>query len=82
MRGARLAREVWKDPAFADRLEKEAADLKRRFNRDFWVAEGEYFALALDADGSPGRRARLNIGHLLWSGIVEKTRPRRSCATS
>ena len=37
VRGARLARLVWKDPALADRLEKEAADLKRRFNRDFWV---------------------------------------------
>jgi len=39
MRGARLARLVWKDPALADRLETEAADLKRRFNRDFWLAE-------------------------------------------
>jgi glycogen debranching enzyme len=36
---ARLARSVWNDPAFADRLEEEAADLKRRFNRDFWVAD-------------------------------------------
>jgi glycogen debranching enzyme len=36
LRGARLAREIWKDPAFADGLEKQAADLKRRFNRDFW----------------------------------------------
>ena len=52
MRGARLAREVWNDPAYADRLEREAADLKRRFNRDFWVADGEYFALALDPDGN------------------------------
>jgi glycogen debranching enzyme len=52
MRGARLARLVWKDPAFANRLEQEAADLKRRFNRDFWVAKGEYFALALDQDGN------------------------------
>lgn len=34
MRGARLARAVWRDPAFADRLEHEAAGLKRRFNRD------------------------------------------------
>ena len=24
---------------------------------DFWVADGQYFALALDADGTPGRRA-------------------------
>lgn len=56
MRGARLAREIWNDPAFGDKLEKEAAALKRRFNRDFWVADGEYFALALDAEGESGRR--------------------------
>ena len=59
MRGARLARLVWKDPAFADQLEKEAADLKRRFNRDFWVEDGEYFALALDTERQAGRRARV-----------------------
>ncbi len=74
MRGARLAREVWKDPAFADRLEKEAADLKRRFNRDFWVPDSEYFAVALDADGRQVDSLTSNIGHLLWSGIVEKSK--------
>ncbi len=57
MRGARLARLVWKDPAFADRLEKEAADLKRRFNRDFWLADGEYFAVAAGHRWPPGRLA-------------------------
>jgi glycogen debranching enzyme len=51
-RGARLARHVWRDPAFADRLERDAADIKRRFNRDYWVEDGEYFALALDQDGN------------------------------
>ncbi|MDA8320382.1 MAG: amylo-alpha-1,6-glucosidase, partial [Actinomycetota bacterium] len=70
IRGARLAREVWKDTALADRLEKEAADLKRRFNRDFWVEDGKYFALALDADGRQVDALTSNIGHLLWSGIV------------
>ena len=74
MRAARLARLVWKDPAFADRLEAEAADLKRRFNRDFWVEDGEYFALALDGDGSKVDALTSNIGHLLWSGIVEKSK--------
>jgi len=73
-RGARLARLVWKDPDYAERLEKEAADLKRRFNRDFWVADGEYFALALDADGSQVDALASNNGHLLWSGIVEKSK--------
>jgi glycogen debranching enzyme len=74
VRGARLARRVWKDEAFADRLEKEAADLKRRFNRDFWVEDGEYFALALDVDGGQVDALSSNNGHLLWSGIVEKSK--------
>ena len=76
MRGARLARLVWNDPAFADRLEKEAADLKRRFNRDYWVEDGGYFAVALDADGRQVDSLTSNNGHLLWSGIVDKPKAR------
>jgi glycogen debranching enzyme len=76
MRGARLARLVWKDPAFADRLEKEAADLKRRFNRDYWVEDGQYFAVALDPDGRQVDALTSNNGHLLWSGIVDKPKAR------
>ncbi|WP_319460245.1 glycogen debranching N-terminal domain-containing protein [Micromonospora sp. RTP1Z1] len=74
IRGARLAREFWNDPAYADRLEREAAELKQRFNRDFWVEDGEYYALALDADGGQVDALSSNIGHLLWSGIVEESR--------
>jgi glycogen debranching enzyme len=74
MRGARLARLVWKDEALAGRLEHEAADLKRRFNRDFWVADDEYFALALDPDGKQVDALASNNGHLLWSGIVDKSK--------
>jgi glycogen debranching enzyme len=74
LRGARLARLVWKDPAFAGKLEKEAADLKRRFNRDYWVEDGEYFALALDPDGQQVDALASNNGHLLWSGIVDKSK--------
>jgi glycogen debranching enzyme len=74
MRAARLARLVWKDPAFAEKLETEAADLKQRFNRDYWIADGEYFALALDTDGNQVDALSSNIGHLLWSGIVDKSK--------
>ncbi len=70
-RTARLAREFWNDPALADRLEVEAADLKQRFNRDFWIAEREFFALALDGDKRKVDSLTSNIGHLLWSGIVD-----------
>jgi glycogen debranching enzyme len=74
VRGARLARLVWRDPSFADRLEKEAADLKRRFNQDFWVEDDEFFALALDTDGGQVDTLSSNNGHLLWSGIVDKSK--------
>jgi glycogen debranching enzyme len=74
VRGARLARLVWKDPAFADALEKQAADLKRRFNRDFWIKDRKYFALALDADGAQVDALASNNGHLLWSGIVDRAK--------
>lgn len=74
VRGARLARLFWNDPGYADRLEREAADLKERFNRDFWVADGEYYALGLDPDGGQVDALSSNMGHLLWSGIVEPDR--------
>jgi glycogen debranching enzyme len=74
LRGARLARAIWKDPSFADELERQAADLKRRFNRDFWVESEQYFALALDADGNQVDALSSNNGHLLWSGIVDKSK--------
>jgi len=74
MRGARLARDIWKDPGFADELERQAADLKRRFNRDFWVKDRECFALALDTEGNQVDSLTSNNGHLLWSGIVDKSK--------
>jgi glycogen debranching enzyme len=70
-RMAELAREVWRDRELAERLDKEADELRERFNDVFWVEERNgYYALALD-----GRHDRVdslcsNIGHLLWSGIV------------
>ncbi|MBV1850901.1 amylo-alpha-1,6-glucosidase [Catellatospora tritici] len=76
VRGARLAREIWRDPDYAQELERQAADLKKRFNRDFWVADGQYYALALDAEGGQVDALSSNIGHLLWSGIVDKPRAR------
>jgi glycogen debranching enzyme len=74
VRAARLARQFWHDPAYADRLEREAAELKERFNRDFWIEDRGYYALALDADGGQVDALSSNIGHLLWSGIVDQAR--------
>jgi glycogen debranching enzyme len=70
VRCARLAREFWGDGTLAERLEREAAELKRRFSEDFWLPERGFFALALDGDKRPVDSLTSNIGHLLWSGIV------------
>ncbi|KAB1158773.1 amylo-alpha-1,6-glucosidase [Micromonospora sp. AMSO12t] len=77
IRAARLARTFWNDPAYADRLESEAAALYERFNRDFWLDDRGYYALALDRDGTPVDSLSSNIGHLLWSGIVPPERAGR-----
>ena len=52
-------------------LEQQAAELKERFNRDFWIEERGFFALALDGKKRKVDSLTSNIGHLLWSGIVD-----------
>jgi glycogen debranching enzyme len=74
---ARLAREVWNDATWAAALEQEAAELKRRFNEDFWVAERGFFALGLDGKKRQIDSLTSNIGHLLWSGIAEEDKAQR-----
>jgi glycogen debranching enzyme len=74
IRTARLAREVWDDPDLADRLERDAAVLRRRFDDAFWLDDSRFYALALDADKQPVCTLASNMGHLLWSGIVPDER--------
>jgi glycogen debranching enzyme len=70
-RMAEIAREVWRDRELASRLDREAEDLRHRFDRAYWIdRRGGYYALALDGDKQPVDSLCSNIGHLLWSGIV------------
>jgi glycogen debranching enzyme len=74
-RVAELAREVWRDRELAGRLDKEADELRTRFDEAFWMDDrGGFYALALDGDKQQVDSLCSNIGHLLWSGIVQ---PRR-----
>ena len=52
-------------------LRQRAADLKTRFNRDFWIEETGRFAMGLDRDKKPIDAAVSNVGHCLWTGIVD-----------
>jgi glycogen debranching enzyme len=71
-RAARLAREVWHDDSLSDHLERRASDLRASFRRDFWIPERGCHALALDGDKRQVDSLTSNIGHLLWSGILEE----------
>jgi glycogen debranching enzyme len=75
LRIAELARDVWEDPALAEKLEGEARTLFARFNEAFWCEErGGYYALALDGAKRRVDALASNIGHLLWSGIIPEER--------
>ena len=54
-------------PALKDR----AADLKRRFNRDFWMPEEKFIAQALDASKRQVPAITSNPGHCLWMRILD-----------
>jgi glycogen debranching enzyme len=71
---ARLAREIWGDEALAQRLERDAAALRERFNRDFWNEERGHYVLALDGQKRQVDSLTSNTGQLLWSGIVDEAR--------
>jgi glycogen debranching enzyme len=51
---------------------KKAKQLKRDFNDQFWLPEHGWFAIGLDHDKRPIDALTSNIGHCLWTGIVDK----------
>ncbi len=59
------------DTAGATHWEQRAASLKEHFNAAFYLPERGYFAIGLDRDKRPVDALASNMGHLLWSGIVD-----------
>ncbi|MDA8371884.1 MAG: amylo-alpha-1,6-glucosidase [Nocardiopsaceae bacterium] len=49
-----------------------AAGLKQAFNDRFWLPERGYYAVALDRDKRPVDACASNMGHCLWTGIVDE----------
>ncbi|MDN3020363.1 glycogen debranching N-terminal domain-containing protein [Streptomyces sp. S.PB5] len=71
-RTAGVARSVWGDEKYAALLEQAAGDLRDRFQRDFWMRDLSFPALALDGDGRQVDALASDAGHLLWSGLLDK----------
>jgi|SRR5579884_921140 len=67
---AELARERG-DESLAVHLERQAAALKERFNRAFWMPEDKYYALALDGNKRLVPSVASNAGHCLGTGICD-----------
>ncbi len=51
-----------------------AATLKERFNRDWWIEDEQFVALALDPDKRQVRAITSNVGHCLACGIIDRGR--------
>jgi glycogen debranching enzyme len=67
-----LLAEISGDHEAAEAWSGRAEELKREFNERFWLPEHGYFALALDRDKRHVDACASNMGHCLWSGIVDE----------
>jgi glycogen debranching enzyme len=65
------------DDARAGELETRAADLRQRFERDFWSEDLGCYVLALQRGGRPVAVASSNTGQVLWGGIASPERAAR-----
>jgi glycogen debranching enzyme len=59
------------DSATAQQWWSKAARLKAAFNLAFWMPERQAFALALDGAKQQVDAIASNMGHCLWTGIVD-----------
>ncbi|TQJ58476.1 glycogen debranching enzyme [Arthrobacter sp. SLBN-83] len=60
------------DPALELHWADKAAAFKEEFNKKFWLPDKGYYAVALDKDKRPVDALTSNIGHCLWTGIVDQ----------
>ena len=51
---------------------ERARRLKKRFNEAFWLPDRGYFAIALDAEKRPVDALASNMGHCLWTGMIDE----------
>ncbi len=70
---AELAEALGQDGEAAE-FRGRAGALRAAFNRDFWMAHETFYALALDGDKRPCEVISSNVGHCLWTGIVDEGR--------
>jgi glycogen debranching enzyme len=58
-------------------LRRQAAELRERFVRDWWIEEDGCFAIAMDPAKRLVRAVSSNPGHCLWAGLLDDEHARR-----
>jgi glycogen debranching enzyme len=71
-----IARSIRKEEGLADQWERSAQELKTRFNRDFWIEDLDYIALALDGECNPVDSISSNPGQCLHLDILTPDKAR------
>lgn len=64
------------DTETAHRLKREATELAKKIDKDFWVSANGFYAMALDANKKKLEVVSSNPGHLLFSRVLRKERAR------
>jgi glycogen debranching enzyme len=54
------------------RWTRKAGELKAAFNERFWLEDRGWFAVGLDRDKRPIDALASNMGHCLWTGLVDQ----------
>jgi len=67
-----IAQKLDKDGNLIKEVTGRAKELKKKFNRDFWMEEEKYFALALDEEKKQRKAVSSNPGHLLFTKIIDE----------
>jgi glycogen debranching enzyme len=65
---------LFNDNELADRMKKEARELKKKFNDEFWDEDLGCYVLALDKNKKPCRVVSSNAGQCLFTGIADKSK--------
>jgi len=72
LKEAAFLAEIKRDWDLVDKLEERAWQLKKKFNKDFWMEEENFFALALNGKKEKRKAITSNVGHLLFTGIIRE----------
>ncbi|MGW4422158.1 amylo-alpha-1,6-glucosidase [Streptosporangium sp. NPDC004631] len=62
------------DGALEEQWNARATRIREAFNERFWLPDRGYYAVGLDGSGCPIDSLASNMGHCLWTGIVDEDR--------